>query len=110
MNPHQMHHMDINNDGNITAEETRRYNDILVRLEALKQQDLNRSSSSRRFGTSVASEYGMMMMHRPQSSQLARTTRTWTRGKSQCDITTYASSYASTKGRSPFARSTDGRS
>eukprot|EP00622_Pseudochattonella_farcimen_P001486 FR736195.1.p1 GENE.FR736195.1~~FR736195.1.p1 ORF type:complete len:160 (+),score=7.05 FR736195.1:65-544(+) len=98
--PRSAHQMDINGDGRISAVEVERYGKAFAALDEMAKMPTAKQSTS----FSEAQEVGWML-ERPASQRLQRSSSKWNRGRSSCDITSYADSYATMAKCSPFSKS-----
>ena len=96
--------MDLNNDGTITEEEMRKYNEMYAAMSSASRQPRGTSAHVLR----ESDIYGLML-DRPASRQMQRSAAKWSRGKGSCEIVKYADAYASMARCSPFAKSASSR-
>ena len=97
--------MDLNNDGTITEEEKEKYNEMFSALGSVDRKPTSKSAVH----MTEAQVYGWML-ERPQSRSMQRSASKWSRGKSSCEIVTYADAYVTMAKCSPFAKAASSRS
>ena len=125
---HRARQMDLNNDGTITEEEMRKYNEMYAAMSSANRAPRGTSSQARRaratidglmlgdeaqaprlLRCSARATSTELMLDRPASRQMQRSAASGVRGKGSCEIWKYADAYASMARCSPFAKSASSR-